>query len=220
MMQPQKLAVRMGGKKCPEGNPLASVRKRHLAKMGVLLASVLGGFTLPTLAANGPTPPSMAPFDIHGEPSPADWRYFIRSNEKDREKLWVTHSLRGVRLGDWSWGWRLGWVRTCGPSDREYCRDILQTALFDRALVVRAEAATRLGRRLEGSGDQRAVDLMARSYRESRNLRHGRPLFIQHRILFAIHRIGGAYAADIGQQLARDHRETKTFWQKLVANQG
>lgn len=203
--------------------PLRSAHAQNLAKSTVRLALFHLTFAIapwPTPVAQGKTAPALAPFDIHAEPSPADWRYFIRAQEKDREQLWTTHALQGTRLGDWSWGWRLGWVRTCDTSQREFCRDILATALFDRALVVRAEAATRIGRRLEGTGDQANLDLLARSFRESRNFRHGHPLFVQHRILFAIHRIGGPYAADLGVKLSSSHPETKSFWKKLVAAQG
>jgi hypothetical protein len=64
------------------------------------------------------------------------------------------------------------------------------------------------------------MDLMARSYQESRNFRHGRPLYVQQRILFAIHRIGGPYARDLGLKLSAGHPETKSFWQKLASAQG
>jgi len=212
--QPKIVALRGPGKPLRDGTVASA-----LAKIMILAVWIFTG-PWPTSKAYAAGAASFAPFDIHMEPSPADWRYFIRASDKDRENLWTTHVLQGVKLGDWSWGWRLGWVRACSTSPREFCRDILATALFDRALVVRAEAATRLGRRLEGSGDQPTMDLMARSYRESPNLRHGRPLYVQHRILFAIHRIGGPYAADLGLKLSTSHLETKSFWQKLVSAQG
>ena len=215
MTKQPEIASRLGSKLPAQSGAGAPV----LARILVLALGIHVGPGLSPVAL-GNAASSSAPFDIHGEPSPADWRYFIRANEKDREKLWTTHALQGVKLGDWSWGWRLGWVRACGTSQRDYCRDILVTALFDRALVVRAEAATRLGRRLEGTGDKPTMDLMARSYRESRNFRHGHPLYVQHRILFAIHRIGGPYAADLGPKLAGIHPETKSFWHKLAAAQG
>lgn len=157
-------------------------------------------------------------FDIHAAPTTADWRYFIRAPEKDRERLWYSQSALGAKLGNWSWGWRLGWVRTCEASERSFCLDILKTALFDKALVVRAEAATRIGRRLDGSEDKDSLELLARSYRESRNIRHGQPLYVQNRILFAIHRIGGSHALQLGTALAASHPMTRTYWQKLQSS--
>jgi hypothetical protein len=170
------------------------------------------------LASTDATQPSVA-FDIRAAPHAADWRYFLRSAEKDREKLWTAHASQGAKLGDWAWGWRLGWVRSCDTTDRPFCRDIIRAALSDRAMVVRAEAATRLGRRFEGTGDPEILDLLAKTFQESRNTRHGRPLYIQNRILFAIHRIGGDEATKIGLKLSSAQPESRAYWSSLKNSQ-
>lgn len=183
------------------------------------LSICLGILPFPLVAAPGggpaPSEDAMA-FDLHSSPTAADWRYFIRAGEKDRERLWTTQAALGAKFGDWAWGWRLGWVRTCAASERPYCAEIMKSALADRALVVRAEAATRLGRRFEGTGYTAVLGLLAQSYAGSRNLRHGQPLYVQHRILFAIHRIGSKAGTDLGERLAATHPQTRTYWQKLT----
>lgn len=169
----------------------------------------------PARAKDNPQVP-LEGFNIAAEPSRADWRYFVRSPEPNREKLWAYHVTQGKHLKDWSWGWRLGWVRVCGASHRPLCVEILREALGDKAVVVRAEAATRMGRLYEGSGDEAVVTLLAQAYRNSRNLRHGRPLFVQSRILFAIHQIGGDAALATGRALADAHPEARGYWAKLT----
>src|SRR4051794_17626483 len=98
-------------------------------------ASIAG--LLPPVATAKPAA-ALEEFDIAREPATADWRFFIKSPEANREKLWSYHQGRGKGLKDWAWGWRLGWVRVCGQSNRPLCGEILRAALFDKALVVRA----------------------------------------------------------------------------------
>jgi hypothetical protein len=154
-------------------------------------------------------------FDVRRPPAPADWRYFLKSPASTRAKLWAYHSKRGVTLGQWAWGWRLGWVRACGASQDAYCADVLQAALFDKALVVRSEAATHIGRRHEGSSDAAALALLERAYSDPRNMRGGKPIFVQERILFAMHRIGGQQAELRGKTLADRHPQLATYWSRL-----
>ncbi len=178
-------------------------------RWGFILASGL------LLGAGRPNPNSLEQFRWDQEPKKSDWRYFIKAAEADREKLWSYHVKAGHALGQWSWGWRLGWVRTCSESKADFCGRILRSALFDKALVVRGEAATRFGRRFDGSGNADAVTLLADAYRNEKNTRNGTPLYVQERILFALHEIGGAQAAKAGLRLAATHPTTTVYWKKL-----
>jgi hypothetical protein len=159
-------------------------------------------------------------FDIAKEPTPSDWRFFIKAKEASREKLWTYNTRRGKQLGDWAWGWRLGWVRVCAQSDRPYCAAVLEAALVDKALVVRAEAATRIGRRFEGTGDAHAAALLESAFADRRNVRGGKPMFVQARILFALHGIGGEAPRAAGRRLAASHPTLTAYWAKLEADHG
>lgn len=169
------------------------------------------------VGAGKPNPRSLEAFRWDQEPKKADWRYFVKAAEADRERLWEHHVKAGRKLGAWSWGWRLGWVRTCSESKAAFCRDVMDQALADKALVVRAEAATRLGRRYEGSGEQAVVSALADAYRNDKNSRNGAPLFVQERILFALHQVGGSQALTAGGRLSAMHPDTKAYWRKLTA---
>jgi len=163
---------------------------------------------------SAPTAPNPE-FDVTTEPAQPDWRYFIRAPETEREKLWEYQLHRGKHLRHWSWGWRLGWIRACSRSTRPYCNGVMREALFDRALVVRAEAATRLGRLHEGSQRDDMIDLLVSAYKDTRNRRRGKPMFVQTRILYAIHQIGGPKARSVGDTLASEHELVRRYWQKL-----
>lgn len=154
-------------------------------------------------------------FDVRRPPAPADWRFFLKAPPATRAQLWAYHSQRGTTLGQWAWGWRLGWVRACGGSNEAYCSDVLRAALFDKALVVRSEAATHIGRRHEATGDTAALELLAKAYVDPRNMRGGRPIFVQERILFAIHRVGGDTALKRGATLAGQHPQLAAYWSRL-----
>ena len=93
----------------------------------------------------------------------------------------------------------------------------MRQALSDKALVVRAEAATRIGRRYDGSGDAKIVELLTGAYKHHGNSRNGKPLFVQNRILYALHQVGGKDALAEGKSLAGLHPETKSYWTRLVA---
>jgi hypothetical protein len=154
-------------------------------------------------------------FDIHQAPSQADWQFFLRTPAAKRLELWSYHKSKKLQLKDWAWGWRLGWVRACGDDKNAACSDILSAALQDKALVVRAEAATQIGRLFEDTSNQKAVELLASAYNNPRNLRRGKPLFVQSRILFALSRIGGKKALDAAQSLAKSNPQMQLYWSKL-----
>lgn len=183
-----------------------------IAAMTTALALLMGA--MPVKASQDQRAPEE--FPLSREPQPQDWHSFIKSPEAAREQLWVYQVARGKKLGDWAWGWRLGWVRVCATSERPFCGDILRQALFDKALVVRAEAATRLGRLYENSHNAAMTKLLAKAFGSERNVRHGRPLFVQERILFALKRIGGDEAQEAGSRLASSHAALAAYWQKLA----
>lgn len=189
------------------------MRSPLIAAVLVLVAGLLGESAL--FAATTNKSRGLEPFNIKNEPQPADWRYFIKASEPERERLWAYHAGKGVKLGGWAWGWRLGWIRVCGASEKTYCQEVLTQALFDKALVVRAEAATRFGRRYEGTANDAIVSVLAKAYKNPRNIRHGKPLFVQQRILFALHRIGGTRARAEGQALAAAHTDSRAYWARL-----
>lgn len=189
------------------------MRTPRMTSALVLVAALLGESAV--FAAMTNKSRGLEPFDIKKSPQTADWRYFIKASEPERERLWTYHEGRGVGLGQWAWGWRLGWVRVCGASERPICQKILGAALFDKALVVRAEAATRFGRRYEGTADDAIVSLLAKAYRNPRNVRNGKPLFVQQRILFALHRVGGERARSEAAALAAGNAESKSYWARL-----
>ncbi|MBF0440658.1 MAG: hypothetical protein HQK54_02025 [Oligoflexales bacterium] len=164
-------------------------------------------------------PSGMEVFKISDEPLKGDWLYFNGLSEAEREALWSYHGSLGDTLGDWAWQWRIGWIRSCTYSNRDYCRRILKDGLMDKAVVVRAEAVRRLGDRFEGSGNRQIIELLSRTYGNEKNIRNGKPLFIQFQILAAIYQIGGQTFSDFGRELAQGHAETSGYWTLLTKNQ-
>ncbi len=184
----------------------------------MLLGHILSGALFAATAAPALAKPSnsLETFNFQKEPAKADWRYFLKEPEANRQKLWAYHTGQGHLLKDWAWGWRLGWVRACAESKEEFCGQIMRQALADKAMVVRAEAATRLGRRFDGSKDPKIVAMLGEAYRLKGNVRNGKPLFVQNRILFALRQIGGPEALNLGRQLAASHAVTRDYWQKIA----
>lgn len=160
-------------------------------------------------------PVTRSEFAIEIPPSEADWRYFQQMLPKSRAQLWQSATKRGKELKDWAWGWRLGWVQVCIDDPAAYCRRVVSDAMNDKALVVRAEAAKQIGRKYEGTGDSKMLEILTAAYENSRNLRRGKPMYIQQRILYAIKQIGGNQAIATGKRLAQKTPATDTYWNKL-----
>lgn len=154
-------------------------------------------------------------FSVESTPTAADWRWFHAMPFHKQKALWDTASRQGKRLSDWSWEWRLAWLRACATSTDRWCDDLTRGALFDRALVVRAEAAAKLGERYADTKDRSLVALLEKAYRDPRNTRNGRPVFIGERILFAMKRVGGDHARDAATRLAGASPETRDYWKRV-----
>ncbi len=153
--------------------------------------------------------------DITKEPNTKDWKRFIKQPEKARKKMWNYFEARGENLGSWSWGWRIGWVRTCTFSKARFCGEILKSALFDDAVVVRSEAAVRIGKRYEDSKNATVINLLTKAYANKRNIRRGKPLFVQNRILYALRQVGGDSAIATATKLAKSHPQSQSYWSRL-----
>lgn len=159
----------------------------------------------------------LSSFDIGVQPRKADWQFFMSAAPAWQEGLWQYYKTRNQRLRAWAWGWRLAWVKACAKLESSCCQEILSDGVLDQALVVRAEAAKTIGRRFKKSQNKEALRLLASAYRNKANLRHGRPLYVQRYILYAIRQIGGELGLDQGLQLASSHPETKRYWEKLTS---
>ena len=123
-------------------------------------------------------------------------------------------------MGAWAWQWRIGWLERCETNVMpDLCSQILASGLKDEAMVVRADAASRIGKRYEGKPSKIISDELTHAYRDARNSRHGNPLFVCERILGAMHQIGGEPLNKIATRLASQHPETKSYWAKIKGRQ-
>ena len=154
-------------------------------------------------------------FDISKAVTKEDWAFFMQSNARWKKQLWHYHWKRGKSLGDWSWTWRSAWLQFCGRESQKWCFEILQAALFDKALVIRAKAAQMWGRLYSGTGNPKVGGLLEKAYRLKTNNRNGKPLFIKKRILFALKTIGGDENLSKGRILASSDAQMLDYWEKL-----
>lgn len=174
------------------------------------------GFTLllSTAAQGHATGPSA--WDWRGSPSTQDWRSFFKASPENQAKYWQSLEKSKTSFESIAWEWRLGFVRVCASSQEAWCGRVLQMGLFDRALVVRAEAASRLGERFAGTGHPGTLRLLSTAFAVQQNRRGDRPLYIQYRILHAIRQIGGKEGLHLGERLALSSDETSRYWQLLA----
>jgi hypothetical protein len=157
-------------------------------------------------------------FNISAAPSVSDWRYFQNMPPNELARLWQDHEKTGKKLRNWSWQWRIGWMKVCMHSKSSYCDALLREGLSDKAMVVRSEAAAGLGQRFEGTRDQATLQLLAHAYKDAKNERNGKPLLIRYRILFAIDQIAGKHASDMGRDLSASHARTVRYWETIDKN--
>lgn len=155
-------------------------------------------------------------FDPTASPGQSDWQRFHILTDRERTDLWQYHANQKLKLKDWAWQWRLGWLRTCGFNVRErYCDGVLLEGLQDPAMVVRAEAATQFAHAHAGSRATQDVAVLVKSYVRPDNFRNGKPLFVCEQILRALQEIGGAEAIKSAKQLASKDPHTKKYWSML-----
>ncbi|NRA44686.1 MAG: hypothetical protein HRU09_07005 [Oligoflexales bacterium] len=154
-------------------------------------------------------------FDISKAATKEDWTFFMQSTTPWKRKLWQYHQRQGKSLGDWSWTWRSGWLQVCGQTPKKWCLQILQSALFDKALVIRAKAAQIWGRLYSGTGNSSIGDLLEKAYQLKANNRNGKPLFVKKRILFALKSIGGDKNLSKGKALVKTDSQMQAYWERL-----
>lgn len=158
---------------------------------------------------------SLEEIDISQPPSKRDWKFFHRMPQDKLKSLWNYQVSLGKDLKDWSWEWRIGWIRVCIARNDTYCRALLHKALFDKAMVVRSEIVKRLGEVYENSQNPQVIHLLAQAFRDKRNLRNQKPMFILYHILFSIHQVGGGKSKEIGSNLAKQYIATLRYWNKI-----
>jgi len=189
--------------------------KTKLSKLRILAATSI----VFAISFNGLKPAFAADIDWNTtakKPSTRkNWVYFHGLSGDGRAGIWNRTDKPLHQLKNWHWSWRLGWVQSCTYDNQDYCGSVLRQALTDKALVVRAEAATRLGQRYEGSKDMHAINWLEAAYQNPKNLRNTKPLFVQRRILYALKQIDGEAALNSGQRLAQSHVTTTDYWQKI-----
>lgn len=195
--------------------------EKREAFLNVLLrALVLGALIHSThlVAKSGERFRDLRLFKVESHPSSAEWRFFMSASNKWRMRLWKAQVALGKSFHDWSWEWRIGWLKTCVSSQSlNWCEKRLSEGLSDKALVVRAEAVSAIAKRWWGSGNIKMREKLVSAYRNKANMRGGKPLYIQKRILFAILRLGGDGYRETAERLAATNEETKEYWKKLRA---
>ncbi len=149
-------------------------------------------------------------------PQKKDWQRFMKMAESEHKSTWKDLEKRKITFEKLSWEWRTGWIQVCSQRSSSLCGQILQWGLFDRALVVRAEAASRMGERFSGTGHPPALRLLATAYAVQQNKKGKDPLYVQYRILHAIQQIGGKQSLELGQKLAHASPATARYWTKLA----
>ena len=189
------------------------------AKLDRLLLTSIALFAVAVLPLiNAPCQAARAEFDPMTAPTKQEWQHFHKMSEAELAKLWSFQQSRGTkRLGDWAWQWRMGWLQRCGQqSMNRICSEILLNGLKDDAMVVRAEAAARIGDRFAGKTTPALIKALSAAYKDARNTRNGSPLFVCDRILEALRKIGGKRAIAVASDLAKAYPETSEYWAKIT----
>lgn len=190
------------------------MKKNHLPR--ILLSTcllALGG------TSSGTAPDVLSKFEMFAastEPAKTDWRRFHKFSTDEKSELWAYFAKQNKKLNYWHWGWRLAWVRSCEMEASTFCQEVLPQALQDRALFVRAEAADVIGRKYRNSQNIPMLNLLREAYKNPRNLRNGKPLIVQERILYAMKLIGGKEATDYGEKLANSSPKTLRYWRRIA----
>lgn len=157
-----------------------------------------------------------SPWNWQQSPEKKAWQKFVRMSESEHKVLWQDLQRQGLSFEKLSWEWRTGWIQVCAQRSSALCGHILQWGLFDRALVVRAEAASRMGERFAGTGHSPALRLLATAFAVQQNKKGKDPLYVQFRILHAIQQIGGKEGQALGQRLATSSPITARYWTRIA----
>ena len=186
-----------------------------------ILPSFLLSFQLLAITPpkTGPSPNVFSDLDLNSAPKPTTWKAFMQTPVADMMTYILTHHLykpeSGLDTRKVKWEWRMGIIRKCQKSNDVNCRKLLASTLNDPALVVRNEAVTSFATRYQGSGNREALEILEHVFSDPKNYRNGKPLFVQKKILYAIHEIGGLEARSLGHRLSSGHSELKSYWSKL-----
>jgi hypothetical protein len=167
------------------------------------------------------SPQDLDKLQISQSPSRSQWLTFHQWPEAERLAFWQSQVKSGIKLSDWAWEWRVAWVRQCKSLEDTPCGTILEQGLSDPAMVVRAESASHLGQIYAGSGRQDVLNQLQNAYGLKDNVRRGKPLFVQKRILFAMGQIAGGDETKLEQAkiLSASHPSLLKYWNKLAKSQ-
>ena len=157
-------------------------------------------------------------FDIKTNASESDWQYFFGAKPNWRFSLWKYQTNLGKSLSDWHWTWRIGWIKSCSKASdikSEHCSEVIKQGKNDKALVVRSEVVNYLSSVYSGSGNSKAVAELEGLFKDKRNQRAGKPLYIQKQIIYALKGIGGHRASKSASNLAKSHPEIANYYEKL-----
>jgi hypothetical protein len=186
-------------------------KRLGLISMTYQLVIVLGLFASSAQAAS-----KGLEVDWTKAPSTENWKAFFKLPDAEKAQKWKSLEAKGQSFEALSWEWKLAWVRSCTFASTQDCSRIVQQGLFDKALVVRAEAATRLGQRFAKSGNPAAIRLLRTAYGVQQNVRAKEPMFVQYRILQALNEIGGEGQA-VGKQLAMNSNSLHKYWTRIAS---
>ena len=187
----------------------------------LLLGWQVEGFGQPT--SHGTTPlllqKSPLELDIKTSPSQGDWQRFQILTKPELEKIWTFHQSKNIKLSDWAWQWRLGWVRRCGGmADIAWCNELVKDGLEDPAVVVRAEAAEQFAQIRKRTVTKSDIQVLTTAFKNPKNFRNGQPLFVCERILHALLTLEHPDARKAGKKLSDGNKKTKAYWAALTAN--
>jgi hypothetical protein len=155
------------------------------------------------------------------QPSNADWRRFHQMSIEDLTQLWRTQGYKSApkapRLADWSWQWRLAWLRTCQHTDRAIaaCAHIVTDGLIDKALVVRAEAVDVFAMQKKYNFTESEVKTLKAMYLREDSTRHDQPLFICRNILRVLTRSPNKYAQKAAGELSSHNPKMLAYYKGL-----
>lgn len=143
-------------------------------------------------------------FNPLNQPNAQDWRVFRNATPTEQQAIYKSFEAQGFHFENWHWAWRVGFLQTCHLDGALSCLTLISKGLNDKAVVVRAEAATRLAQ-VASPSDSQALALLTKAYQNKNNWRAGQPLFIQFRILDAIRKFDDPTVSVILKRFANDH---------------